>query len=377
MKRKLRVGVIFGGRSGEHEVSLVSAASVMKALDPERYEVVPIGITPEGQWISSSRAHAMLTGKSGLEHEPEKFLIPEPQRRGLTSLAPGNDSREPLDVVFPVVHGTYGEDGTLQGLLELTDIPYVGAGVLASAVGMDKIVQKQVFRDAGLPVVRYVWFLSTACRVNPVAAARVAEKKLPYPIFVKPANTGSSVGIVKAHNRRELVGGLQAAAEFDRKVICEQGLRNVREIECAVLGNNEPEASLPAEVIPSNEFYDYEAKYVDGKSTAVIPAKLGAAATRRVRALAVTAYRSIDCAGMARVDFFVTKGRGTIYLNEVNTIPGFTAISMYPKMWEASGLSYPQLLDRLIALAIERHSEMARRRTSYTPVREWYKNGEA
>lgn len=377
MKRKLRVGVIFGGRSGEHEVSLVSAASVMKALDPERYEVVPIGITPEGRWISSSQVHAMLTGKSGLEREPEKFLIPEPQRRGLVSLAAAENNHEPLDVVFPVVHGTYGEDGTLQGLLELTDIPYVGAGVLASAVGMDKIVQKQIFRDAGLPIVRYAWFLSSACRANPVAAARAAEKKLTYPIFVKPANTGSSLGIVKAHNRRELVGGLQTAAEFDRKVICEQGLRNVREIECAVLGNNEPEASLPAEVIPSNEFYDYEAKYVDGKSLAVIPAKLGAAALRRLRALAVTAYRSIDCAGMARVDFFVTKGRGKIYLNEVNTIPGFTAISMYPKMWEASGLSYPRLLDRLITLAIERHGEMTRRRTSYTPVREWYKNGEA
>ena len=376
MNRKLRVGVIFGGRSGEHEVSLVSAASVMKALDREKYEVVPIGITPEGRWISSAHAHAMLTGKTGLEREPEKWLIPEPQRRGLVSLAQTENSREPLDVVIPLVHGTYGEDGTLQGLLELTDIPYVGAGVLASAVGMDKIVQKQIFRDAGLPIVRYTWFLSSACRRNPAATARAAETKLAYPIFVKPANTGSSVGIVKAHNRRELVDGLQTAAEFDRKVICEEGLRNVREIECAVLGNNEPEASLPAEVIPSNEFYDYEAKYVDGKTAAVIPAKLPGASKRRIRTLAVTAYKSIDCAGMARVDFFVTKGRGRIYLNEVNTIPGFTAISMYPKMWEASGLPYPQLLDRLIALAIERHGETSRRRTSYTPVREWYKNGE-
>lgn len=377
MNRKVRVGVIFGGRSGEHEVSLVSAASVMKALDPAKYEVVPIGITPEGRWISSPHAHAMLTGKSGLEGEPERFLVPEPERRGLVSFAGGENNREPLDVVFPLVHGTYGEDGTLQGLLELTNIPYVGAGVLASAVGMDKIVQKQIFREAGLPVVRSIWFLSPACRAHPASVARAVEKKLTYPVFVKPANTGSSVGIVKAHHRRELVAGLQSAADFDRKVICEQGVRNVREIECAVLGNDTPEASLPAEVIPSNEFYDYEAKYVDGKTAAVIPAKLPAATIRRIRALAVTAYRSIDCAGMARVDFFVTKGRGTIYLNEVNTIPGFTAISMYPKMWAASGLSYPALLDRLITLAMERHGAMSGRRTSYTPVKEWYKNGEA
>ena len=377
MTRKLRVGVIFGGRSGEHEVSLVSAASIMHALDREKYDVVPIGITPDGRWISSSQAHAMLTAKTRLDGEPEKFLIPEPQRRGLVSVAAMNASREPLDVVIPVVHGTYGEDGTLQGLLELTDIPYVGAGVLASAVGMDKVVQKQIFRDAGFPIVRYVWFLASACREKPAAVARAAEKKLRYPLFVKPANTGSSVGIVKAHNRRELIGGLQDAAEFDRKVICEQGIRNVREIECAVLGNDTPEASLPGEIIPSNEFYDYDAKYVDGKSTAVIPAKLPAATVRRLRALAVAAYSSIDCAGMARVDFFVTKDRGTIYLNELNTIPGFTPISMYPKMWEVSGIPYPELLDRLIALAIERHRETSRRRTTYTPVRPWYKNGEA
>jgi D-alanine-D-alanine ligase len=375
MKRKLRVGVIFGGRSGEHEVSLVSAASVMKWLDPEKYDVVPIGITPSGRWISSGRAHAMLTGKADHDAEPEKFLIPEPRRRSLVSLDAPESAGEPLDVVFPVVHGTYGEDGTLQGLLELADIPYVGAGVLASAVGMDKIIQKQIFRDAGFPIVRYVWFYASACRENPASVARAVEKKIRYPVFVKPANTGSSVGIVKAHTRRELIDALPAAAEFDRKVICEEGINRAREIECAVLGNDDPEVSVPAEIIPSNEFYDYEAKYVDGKSVAVIPAHLDGRTSQRIRRLALAAYKSIDCAGMARVDFFLTRGRGRVVLNEVNTIPGFTAISMYPKMWEASGLPYPRLLDRLIALAIERHEAMSHRRTSYTPVRPWYTNG--
>ena len=374
MTHKLRVGVIFGGRSGEHEVSLVTATSVMDALDREKYEVVPIGITPQGRWISSAQALGMLKEKSPLDGQPEKFLVPEPNRRSLVSADGHSAMTGPLDVVIPLVHGTYGEDGTLQGLLELANIPYVGAGVLASAVGMDKIVQKMVFSAAGLPVVRYCWCYSAACRQNPSRVARMVERQLRYPVFVKPANTGSSVGISKVHARAELAPALALAAEFDRKVIIEQGVGRAREIECSVLGNDEPEASVPGEVIPSNEFYDYDAKYVDGKSTTVIPARLPRAVSRRIREIAVRAYKAIDCAGMARVDFFVTKGKAKVYLNEVNTIPGFTAISMYPKMWEAAGLSFPALLDRLIRLAMERHGEMNARRTSYAPANDWYRS---
>jgi D-alanine-D-alanine ligase len=374
MTRKIRVGVIFGGRSGEHEVSLVSATSVMSALDREKYDVVPIGITPEGRWISSSQALGMLKEKAPLDGEPEKFLIPEPNRQGLVSAEGNGTLPVPLDVVFPLVHGTYGEDGTLQGLLELANIPYVGAGVLASSVGMDKIIQKMIFREAGLPLVRYTWCYSAVCRENPRKVARMVEKDLRYPVFVKPANTGSSVGISKVHARGELADALLLAAEFDRKVIIEQGVPRAREIECSVLGNDAPEASVPGEVIPSNEFYDYNAKYVDGKSASVIPARIPASVARAVRQLALRAYTAIDCAGMARVDFFVTRGKPKVYLNEVNTIHGFTAISMYPKMWEAAGLSFPALLDRLITLAMERHGEMSARRTSYAPANDWYRS---
>jgi len=371
---KLRVGVIFGGRSGEHEVSLVSATSVISALDPEKYDVVPVGITPAGRWISSGRALGMLKEKTAQETEPEKFLVPEPNRKGLVSLNGEGNSPQSLDVVIPLVHGTYGEDGTLQGLLELADIPYVGAGVLASAVGMDKIVQKMVFAAAGLPIARYCWAYASECREHPAKVRSIVEKSARYPVFVKPANTGSSVGISKVHSRNELTAALALAAEFDRKVIIEEGVRDAREIECSVLGNDDPVASVPGEVVPSNEFYDYDAKYVDGKSRVVIPAPLAAAVKKRIRDYALRAFQAIDCAGMARVDFFVTRGKGKIYLNEVNTIPGFTAISMYPKMWEASGVPFRELLDRLIALAIERHGEMNARRTSYTPAKDWFRS---
>jgi D-alanine-D-alanine ligase len=372
MTKKLRVAVIFGGRSGEHEVSLVSATSVIQALDRNRYDVVPIGIAPDGRWLSSDRALALLKEKRSLHEEPERFLVPEPNRQRLVSLE-GAHADGKIDVIFPVVHGTYGEDGTLQGLLELANIPYVGAGVLGSALGMDKIVQKQLFRQAGLPVARYAWFLSSVCRKHPRRVVAEVEKQLSYPMFVKPANTGSSVGISKSHHRRELVSAIEAASEYDRKVIVEQGIDGIREIECSVLGNDSPEASIPGEIIPSNEFYDYDAKYVDGKSTAVIPAKLSRSAVRRVQELARRAFQALDCAGMARVDFFVTKRAGRIYLNEINTIPGFTSISMYPKLWEASGLSYAMVLDRLIALAIERHHERNALKTRYEPTEAWYK----
>ncbi len=375
MPQKLRVGVIFGGRSGEHEVSLVSASSILQALDREKYDVIPIGITREGRWLSSPEMVRLMKDRSGLNGTGEQYLLPEPGRHGLMSMEDKTSAVRQLDVVFPIVHGTYGEDGTLQGLLELAGIPYVGAGVLGSAVGMDKIVQKQLFHEAGLPIVKYLWFLSEECRKRPQAVAAKIVKTLRYPVFTKPANTGSSVGISKAHDRGELMRGLELAASFDRKVIVEQGVKNVREIECSVMGNNDPEASIPGEIVPSNEFYDYDAKYVDGKSAAIIPAPLPTKTVRTIRAIAVRAFQTLDLAGMARVDFFVVRKTNTMYLNEVNTLPGFTPISMYPKLWEASGISYRELLDRLIALAIERHAEKSSLRTAFDPKTAWYKEG--
>lgn len=374
MPSRIRVGVIFGGRSSEHQVSLVSAASVMRALSPERYDVVPIGITPDGRWISSTGALELLKTGRGTGKERERTLLPEPGRQGLIGAGDGSPDTIALDVIFPVLHGTFGEDGTMQGLLELADIPYVGAGVLGSAVGMDKIVQKQLFEHAGIPVPPYGWFYADAVREAPKEAAAAVERQRRYPVFVKPANTGSSVGISKAHDRKELLRAFEEAVQYDRKVIVEQGIRDAREIEVSVLGNDVPEASVPGEIIPSNEFYDYDAKYVDGKSTAEIPAKIPKAAAKRLREYAVRAYRAIDCAGMARADFLMTKRTGRIYINELNTIPGFTAISMYPKLWEASGLSYPALLDRLIELAIERYRQTRAMRRTYNPSRAWYQS---
>lgn len=375
MPQRLRVGVIFGGRSGEHEVSLVSATSIVQALDPSKYEVVPIGITREGRWLSSPHMLRLMKERSGLNGTDEQYLLPEPGRRGLMSVEDKTQVVKELDVVFPIVHGTYGEDGTLQGLLELAGIPYIGAGVLGSALGMDKIVQKQLFREAGLPIVKYLWVLSEEVRERPQAVIAKVGRSLRYPVFTKPANTGSSVGISKIHSRAELLRGLELAATFDRKVIIEQGVVNAREIECSVLGNNTPKASIPGEIVPSNEFYDYDAKYVDGKSKAIIPAALPRAIVRKLQATAISAFTTLDLAGMARVDFFVVRKTNKIYLNEVNTLPGFTSISMYPKLWEASGIGYHELLDRLIALAIERHAEKAELRTVYDPKSAWYKEG--
>jgi D-alanine-D-alanine ligase len=276
-------------------------------------------------------------------------------------------------VVFPLVHGTYGEDGCLQGLFELADLPYVGSGVLASAAGMDKIIQKHLFRQAHLPTPRALWCLATEWRVAPGRFIRRVEQNLPYPVFVKPANTGSSVGVGKARDRDELRRAVDTAAEYDRRVIVEQGIRNAREIECSVLGNDKPEVSVAGEIISSNEFYDYDAKYVDGRSQAVIPAPLSRPIARRVRDLAVAAYRTLDCAGMARVDFFVARKGSAVYLNELNTLPGFTAISMYPKLWEASGRSFPELLDRLVELAFERHRQKQTLRRTYHPWKDWFR----
>jgi D-alanine-D-alanine ligase len=370
---RIRIAVMFGGRSGEHEVSLVSAASVINTLDPARYEVVPVGVTRAGRWYSAPDVLTQLRENRIPDPSCECVLVPEPGRPGLLSLANGGQRMEPLDVVFPLIHGTYGEDGTLQGLLELAEVPYVGAGVLGSSVGMDKVVQKQLFVQAGLHIAKYTWALAQRCQEAPRAVVVEVEKALRYPVFVKPANTGSSVGITKAHTRKELIAGMELAASYDRKVVFEQGIAHAREIECSVLGNDMPEASLPGEIVPSNEFYDYDAKYVDGKSAIFIPAPLPRAAITAIKKLAVQAYRAIDCAGMARADFFYVARTKKVYINELNTIPGFTSISMYPKMWEASGLPFSRLLDRLVDLARERHAaKMALRRT-YDPSKEWYR----
>jgi D-alanine-D-alanine ligase len=350
--RKTRVGVIFGGRSGEHEVSLRSAESVIRSLDPSKYEVVPIAITHEGRWLGATKAMAMLPPveaiNAALTRGEPMAVLPEPEQN------------RTVDVLFPIVHGTYGEDGTLQGLLELAGIPYVGAGVLGSAVGMDKDVMKRLLREAGIPIGDY-W----VTRARDIETfARELGPELPYPVFVKPANLGSSVGISKAHNLGELPAALALAAEFDRKIVVEKGI-DAREIELSVLGNDDPQASIPGEIVPSREFYDYQAKYVSDDSRLLIPAPLDAAQVRQAQDLAIRTFQALECSGMARVDLFLEKTAGKFLVNEINTLPGFTSISMYPKLWEASGLSYGKLIDRLIALAIERNAERKKLRTKY------------
>ena len=362
--KRLRVGVIFGGRSVEHEISLVSARAVMDALDPARYEVVPIGIGKSGRWVTSG-VHAALPADpsvKGLVALRNGSRSPAARRR------PGSSRGPALDVIFPVVHGTGGEDGALQGLLDLADIPYVGAGVLGSALGMDKALMKTVFRQCGLPIVDYRVVLRRDLECEPERTLRALEEAFRYPCFVKPSNGGSSVGVTKAKEREELLRGLRLAARYDRKIIVERGI-DAREIECSVLGNDDPEASVPGEIIPVNEFYDYRAKYLDPGSRLEIPARLAPGQERIVRDIAVRAFRALDLAGMARVDFFLDRQTEAIFLNEVNTIPGFTPISMYPKLWEASGLPFPRLVDRLIELALERHEQRAVLVTSYDPTR--------
>src|SRR5712691_9618072 len=388
--KKLRVGILFGGRSGEHEVSLLSAASVLGAIDKSKYEVVPIGITKEGRWLTSAEAEKLLNGKTP-EHEarhlragdPETtpaaavlaageavVVPPEPKKSG-GSLAPfqtdtalarrASDRAINVDVIFPVLHGTFGEDGTIQGLLELADIPYVGAGVLGSAAGMDKDIMKALFRAGGLPIVKHVTVLRSEWESSPKKVQKLVESKLRYPVFVKPANLGSSVGISKARDRKDLGSAIDEAAKFDRKIVIEAGVggktQQAREIECSVLGNDNAEASVPGEIVPSAEFYDYSAKYLDEGSQLIIPAKLTKSEIKRVRELAVAAFRAVDCSGLARVDFLMDPKSRKIYLNEINTMPGFTSISMYPKLWAATGVTYPELIDRLIQLGMERHEE--------------------
>jgi D-alanine-D-alanine ligase len=366
---KIRVAVIFGGRSGEHEVSLASAESIMRHMDRSRYEVIPVGITKEGRWLLGGDPMQMLrAGYSGGE-TPALVTAPNGSSVAVHSQPvdePLSDHKLSVDVVFPVLHGTFGEDGTVQGLLELAGVSYVGAGVLSSAVGMDKAVMKALFEHGRLPVPRYLVFWRREWEADPDGVVARVEEKLAYPCFVKPANSGSSVGITKAKNREGLHWSLRQAARYDRKILVEQGIDG-REIECSVLGNDEPVASVTGEIIPHGEFYDYKAKYGDEETRLVIPAPIDDDTAEEIRRLAIGAFRAIDCSGMARVDFFLERQTGKVYLNEINTIPGFTNMSMYPKLWEASGLGYSELIDRLIALALDRSAEMRRNETSYHP----------
>ncbi len=372
--KKLRVGIIYGGRSGEHEVSLASAAAVFANLDPARYEAVAIRIEKDGRWALPAEPPTVMKAAdviTGARPAGDGRVGPDRDQRDVHMVAhPGGDTLMTgttgmkLDVVFPVLHGPYGEDGTVQGLLELANVPYVGAGVLASAVGMDKAAMKLVFAAKGLPICDYEVVLKRDWQRDERAVMQTVAARLGFPLFVKPANLGSSVGISKAKHAAELRAAITLAAQFDRKIVIEAAVPKAREIEVAVLGNDDPEASVPGEIIPSGEFYDYQAKYVSDDSRAVIPAQIDEARAAEVRAMAIAAFKAIDGAGMARVDFLLAGDTQVLYLNEVNTIPGFTTISMYSKMWDASGLPYARLLDRLIALALERHGEKQQLRTS-------------
>jgi D-alanine-D-alanine ligase len=410
-KKKLRIGILFGGRSGEHEISLLSAASILKAIDRKKYEIVPLGITKQGQWVRDGEAQRLLTGeplpalaelaaeddselaiaaaviRSGetlsipapRPHAPQSFATIDLVASADASLATPAPSTNALgvDIVFPVLHGTFGEDGTIQGLFEMADVAYVGSGVLGSSVSMDKAVMKRLFAAAGLPQTPHLAMLRSEWHADPKRCTRLIEKALAYPVFVKPANLGSSVGISKVHGRGELAAAMDLAASFDRKLIIEQGVGGPgvkpRELEVAVLGNDTPEASVVGEIVPGAEFYDYDAKYHSDDSVAIIPAKLSKAEERQVREMAVAAFRACECSGLARVDFLMepkrkgqsqANGASRIYLNEINTMPGFTKISMYPKLWAASGVPYRKLIDRLIELAVERDRE--KMQTSFT-----------
>ncbi len=360
MAKKPRVVVLFGGKSGEHEVSLESARSTASALDSRCYDVIPIGITLEGYWLNAdislrvidSDLVRLLADELGLEKK-DRARVPSPDSPVFSA-----------DVIVPVLHGTFGEDGTVQGMLELAGVPYVGSGVLGSSLGLDKIATKAILETAGVPFVDYYATTRIALRNDPVAIVRDIEERFAYPVFVKPANMGSSVGVSKAHNHDELIQALELAARYDRRLLVERSV-NAREIECSVLGNESPEVSVLGEVVPCNEFYDYAAKYLDGDSELIIPADLPEDLTAQIRDWAAQAFVAMDCAGLARVDFLVSRDDSSVYLNELNTMPGFTPISMYPKLWAASGLSYSALLDRLIALALERAEEKGRSETRY------------
>src|SRR5438445_9649292 len=360
---RLRIGVLFGGRSTEHEVSILSAQSIITAMDPQRFEPVPLYIDKNGRWLVGGTLKRLVGEGATGEYV---YLPPDPTQH---SLVPAEDgvgqppSLPPLDVIFPVFHGLNGEDGTIQGVLELANIPYVGAGVLGSALGLDKLYMKRAFAAVGLPIVDYIAITRRRYEEDPDAFIKLVEERIGYPCFSKFANSGSSVGTTKAHDRAELAAGLRLAATFDRKILVERAV-DARELEVSVLGNDEPEASVVGEVVPAHEFYDYEAKYLDEGSRLLIPAPIDAGVADKVRAMAIEAFQAVDAAGMARVDFFLERTSGRIVLNELNTIPGFTRISMYPKLWEASGFAYPKLIDRLVELAIERFNDKQRSQTA-------------
>lgn len=363
---KLRVALLFGGRSTEHEVSMTSAIGVLKHIDREKYDVIPIRISKEGQWIMLNDPLSLQTADDLETRDGKMLVLGGPKIKGFfkMSTTTGDEKgvgleRVPVDVVFPILHGTFGEDGTLQGALAIADLPCVGSGVMASAVGMDKVMMKQIFFQNDLPATEYIWFLRKDWIKHRGPIVKAINDEIQFPCFVKPANTGSSVGVYKAHDEKELLHFIDQACEYDRKVLVEKGV-DARELECSVLGNDEPEASLVGEIIPCKEFYDYEAKYLLEGSEIVIPADIPVAMAEQLQKFAVSAFKAVDCAGLARVDFLMDKNSKQIYVNEINTIPGFTPISMYPKLWEATGISYSELIDRLIQLAIGRYEDLSR-----------------
>jgi len=362
--KKIRVGIIFGGRSGEHEVSLSSAESILKAINKNKYEVVLIGITKKGKWIISENPLKLLKSQVEKEEVVPVALIGEPSDRQIIPISNKKTRVERIDVFFPVLHGPYGEDGSVQGLFELADVPYVGSGVAASAIGLDKDLMKKIFRSEGLPVADYIVFKRKIWEENSKKIISKIEEEIRYPCFIKPANAGSSVGITKVHCPEELSTAINIAAKYDRKILAEVAI-DAREIECSLLGNDEPEVSVPGEIIPANEFYDYEAKYHSENSRLIIPARSSEKKIHELQDIAKKAFKAMDCAGMARADFFLEKKTEKVYINELNTIPGFTKISMYPKLWEASGLPYTDLIDKLIQLAIENHKEKSKNITRY------------
>lgn len=374
MKTKLRVGIIFGGRSGEHEVSTRSARAVIESIDKSKYEVIPIAITKEGNWLSPAASLKLFPGETQrllADQEPQRAaadvaILGDPSRRGLVRLGPRSGEPERLDVVFPVLHGTFGEDGTLQGLLEMAAIPFVGCGTLASACGMDKVTMKALFKDAGLPICRHTWLLRSDWDHNKNKAIRKVVREIGFPCFVKPANLGSSVGVSKATDKKSLARAIDLAARYDRKIMIEEEVV-AREIECAVIGNDEPRASLPGEYVihaESARFLDYTEKYSStGHVEFIVPAKIPKATVKKIQTMAAIAYKSIDASGLSRVDFFL-KPDGELLINEINTLPGLTEVSGFPKMWEASGIPFKRVLDQLIQMAIERHRERARNETS-------------
>jgi D-alanine-D-alanine ligase len=367
--KKIRVGLIFGGRSGEHEVSFCSASSIIKAINKDKYTVVPIGITKEGRWISPQDSElALQSGK--IEGKNTVILLSDPSGNALirtdnTQRLEKSSTLERVDVIFPILHGPYGEDGTIQGFLELANIPYVGSGVAASAISMDKDFMKTIFQQRGLPILKWITIKRKEWQKDKEKILSLIKNGFEYPLFIKPTNLGSSVGITKVHQEEELEGAIDLASSYDRKILIEEGLEEAREIECGVLGNDEPRTSVVGEVRPAGEFYDYDSKYLDEGTQLIIPADLPDGVSQEVQEIALHAFKAVDAAGMARVDFFVSKKENKIYLSEINNIPGFTYVSMYPRLWEASGIPYSELIDRLIQLALERHQDKNQNKISY------------